>query len=160
MTTWCTACWTSPAPTPWKNSALPMSWTPPASATRRAACVLMEQAQEDWHLTATQAWIDRYAPLREDVRAALDWGSSPKVASNLLAIRLTVSAMPLWQELPLLREHGLARGRGAGTARHGDRAAPALEHATAVGAGQPVLSRRGWRGADHRGVCRRPAPGR
>ncbi|ELQ07156.1 putative transcriptional regulator, partial [Pseudomonas fluorescens BRIP34879] len=30
--------------------------------------VLMEQAREDWELTATQAWIDRYAPLREDIR--------------------------------------------------------------------------------------------
>ncbi|WP_460150677.1 ATP-binding protein [Pseudomonas sp. S3_A03] len=83
-----------------------------ATRERHAArCLaLMEQAQEDWHQTATQAWIDRYAPLREDVRAALDWGLA-EGGEHLLAIRLTVSAMPLWQELSLLREHGLYVGK-------------------------------------------------
>ena len=68
--------------------------------------VLMNQAQADWEQTATQTWIDRYAPLREDIRAALDWGLGDQ-GVHLLGIRLTVSAMPLWQELSLLREHGL-----------------------------------------------------
>ncbi|MBD9456088.1 helix-turn-helix transcriptional regulator [Pseudomonas sp. PDM05] len=71
---------------------------------------LMEQAQDDWELIATQAWLDRYAPLREDIRAALDWGLGDQGA-HLLGIRLTVSAMPLWQELSLLREHGLYVGK-------------------------------------------------
>ncbi|ELQ07189.1 putative transcriptional regulator, partial [Pseudomonas fluorescens BRIP34879] len=68
------------------------------------------QAREDWELTATQAWIDRYAPLREDIRAALDWGLGDGGA-HVLGIRLTVSAMPLWQELSLLREHALYVGK-------------------------------------------------
>ncbi|UEH10628.1 ATP-binding protein [Pseudomonas sp. HN8-3] len=78
-----------------------------ATRERHAArCLaLMEQAQGDWELIATQPWLDRYAPLREDVRAALDWGFTEE-NEHLLAIRLTVSAMPLWQELSLLREHG------------------------------------------------------
>ncbi len=67
---------------------------------------LMDQAQEDWEQIATQPWIDRYAPLREDIRAALDWGLGDQ-GVHVLGIRLTVSAMPLWQELSLLREHGL-----------------------------------------------------
>ena len=76
-----------------------------------ARCLaLMEQAREDWELTATQPWIDRYAPLREDIRTALDWGLGDQGA-HLLGIRLTVSAMPLWQELSLLREHGLYVGK-------------------------------------------------
>ncbi|WP_426102467.1 ATP-binding protein [Pseudomonas sp. PSPC3-3] len=76
-----------------------------------ARCLaLMEQAREDWERTATQHWIDRYAPLREDIRTALDWGLSDQGA-HLLGIRLTVSAMPLWQELSLLREHGLYVGK-------------------------------------------------
>lgn len=76
-----------------------------------ARCLaLMEQAREDWELTATQPWIDRYAPLREDIRTALDWGLGNQGA-HLLGIRLTVSAMPLWQELSLLREHGLYVGK-------------------------------------------------
>jgi len=70
----------------------------------------MNQAQDDWELIATQTWIDRYAPLREDIRAALDWGLGDQGA-HLLGIRLTVSAMPLWQELSLLREHGLYVGK-------------------------------------------------
>jgi len=79
----------------------------PATRERHAArCLaLMEQARTDWELLATQPWLDRYAPLREDVRVALDWGFAEDVG-HLLAIRLTVSAMPLWQELSLLREHG------------------------------------------------------
>nr|WP_314565110.1 winged helix-turn-helix domain-containing protein [uncultured Pseudomonas sp.] len=83
-----------------------------ATRERHAArCLaLMEQARGDWELIATQPWIDRYAPLREDVRAALDWGLAPG-GEHLLAIRLTVSAMPLWQELSLLREHGLYVGK-------------------------------------------------
>ncbi|KRP61190.1 ATP-binding protein [Pseudomonas trivialis] len=72
--------------------------------------VLMEQARDDWELTATQAWIDRYAPLREDIRAALDWGLG-NAGAHVLGIRLTVSAMPLWQELSLLREHALYVGK-------------------------------------------------
>jgi predicted ATPase/DNA-binding winged helix-turn-helix (wHTH) protein len=76
-----------------------------------ARCLaLMEQARDDWEQTATQPWIDRYAPLREDIRTALDWGLGDQGA-HLLGIRLTVSAMPLWQELSLLREHGLYVGK-------------------------------------------------
>ncbi|BDB19349.1 ATPase [Pseudomonas sp. CYM-20-01] len=82
---------------------------------------LMNQAQDDWELIATQTWIDRYAPLREDIRAALDWGLGDQGA-HLLGIRLTVSAMPLWQELSLLREHGLYVGKAL--ARLGQSNAP------------------------------------
>ncbi|WP_448651928.1 ATP-binding protein [Pseudomonas fluorescens] len=83
-----------------------------ATRERHAArCLaLMEQAQEDWELIATQAWISRYAPLREDIRAALD-GCLGDQGVHLLGIRLTVSAMPLWQELSQLREHGLYVGK-------------------------------------------------
>ncbi|MGZ9706049.1 ATP-binding protein [Pseudomonas sp. GNP013] len=83
-----------------------------ATHERHAArcLVLMEQARDDWELTATQAWIDRYAPLREDIRAALDWGLGD-AGAHVLGIRLTVSAMPLWQELSLLREQALYVGK-------------------------------------------------
>ncbi|MCF5076292.1 AAA family ATPase [Pseudomonas syringae] len=82
---------------------------------------LMNQTQDDWEQTATQPWIDRYAPLREDIRAALDWGLGD-AGVHLLGIRLTVSAMPLWQELSLLREHGLYVGKAL--ARLGQSSAP------------------------------------
>jgi predicted ATPase/DNA-binding winged helix-turn-helix (wHTH) protein len=78
-----------------------------ASRERHAerCLALMQQAQHDWELIPTQAWLERYAPHREDIRAALDWGLGP-TGPHALAIHLTASAMPLWQELSLLREHG------------------------------------------------------
>ncbi|MFN3357836.1 MAG: ATP-binding protein [Pseudomonas sp.] len=87
----------------------------------RRCLTLMKQAQQDWENTATQTWIDRYAPLRDDLRAALDWGLGDQ-GVHLLGIQLTVSAMPLWQELSLLREHGLYVGKAL--ARLGQSSAP------------------------------------
>ena len=79
-----------------------------ATRERHAArCLaLMKQAEHDWELLPSAQWISRYAPHREDIRAALDWGLGPH-GPQILAIRLTASAMPLWQELSLLKEHGL-----------------------------------------------------
>ncbi|PQZ89002.1 MULTISPECIES: winged helix-turn-helix domain-containing protein [Pseudomonas] len=78
---------------------------------------LMNQAQLEWDVTATQPWIDRYAPLREDIRAALDWGLGDQ-GVHPIGVRLTVSAMPLWQELSLLREHGLYVGKALAVMQH------------------------------------------
>ncbi|MHC8285800.1 ATP-binding protein [Pseudomonas sp. XS1P51] len=67
---------------------------------------LMHQAQHDWELIPTGMWIERYARGLEDVRAALDWGLSPQ-GPQALAIRLAATSAPLWQELSLLKEHGV-----------------------------------------------------
>lgn len=79
-----------------------------ASQQRHAerCLTLMEQAENDWENTPTRQWIARYAAYRDDIRAALDRGLSPK-GSHSAAIRLTVRTLPLWQELSLLKEHGL-----------------------------------------------------
>ncbi|WP_248803828.1 ATP-binding protein [Pseudomonas sp. MWU13-2100] len=66
---------------------------------------LMHQAQDDWELTPSELWIERYARGLEDIRAALDWGLKGD-GPPLLAIRLTAASTPLWQELSLLKEHG------------------------------------------------------
>lgn len=66
---------------------------------------LMQQAQNDWEKTPTALWIERYARSLEDVRAALDWGLYAQ-GPTTLAIRLTATSTPLWQELSLLKEHG------------------------------------------------------
>lgn len=80
------------------------------SATRerhaQRCLTLMHQARHDWEQVATAFWLDRYTRHREDIRAALDWGLGPQ-GTQSLAIQLTASAMPLWQELSLLKEHGL-----------------------------------------------------
>jgi len=67
---------------------------------------LMQQAQDDWEQTPTHLWIERYARGLEDIRAALEWGLHAN-GPQMLAIRLTASSMPLWQELSLLKEHGV-----------------------------------------------------
>lgn len=79
----------------------------PATRERHAQrCLnLMDQARDDWQHMPSAQWISRYAAHREDVRAALDFGLGPD-GPHPLAVRLTASAMPLWQELSLLKEHG------------------------------------------------------
>jgi len=67
---------------------------------------IMEQAENDWENTATRLWIARYAAYRDDIRAALDRGLGPQ-GSHAVAIRLVARTLPLWQELSLLKEHGL-----------------------------------------------------
>lgn len=79
-----------------------------ASQARHAerCLALMEQAEKDWENTPTRLWIARYADYRDDIRAALDRGLAPQGA-HAVAIRLTARTLPLWQELSLLKEHGL-----------------------------------------------------
>lgn len=67
---------------------------------------LMHQAQHDWELIPTGTWIERYARGLEDIRAALDWGLNGQ-GPQALAIRLAATSTPLWQELSLLKEHGV-----------------------------------------------------
>ncbi|KAB0504631.1 ATP-binding protein [Pseudomonas moorei] len=79
----------------------------PATRERHAerCLALMHQAQNDWELIPTGLWIERYARGLEDIRSALDWGLSAQ-GPHALAIRLTATSTPLWQELSLLKEHG------------------------------------------------------
>ena len=67
---------------------------------------LMEQARDDWEQISTGTWLERYARSLEDIRSALDWGLTHQ-GPQVLAIRLTATSTPLWQELSLLKEHGL-----------------------------------------------------
>ncbi|MFL1526595.1 ATP-binding protein [Pseudomonas sp. O230] len=67
---------------------------------------LMHQAQQDWELIATATWLERYARSLEDLRAALDWGLNAQ-GPQALAIRLVATSTPLWQEMSLLKEHGV-----------------------------------------------------
>ncbi|MBV4487137.1 helix-turn-helix transcriptional regulator [Pseudomonas sp. SWRI153] len=65
---------------------------------------LMLQAQSDWDNTPTVLWMERYARVLEDLRAALDWslnGPGP----DELGIELAAASAPLWQELSLLRDY-------------------------------------------------------
>jgi predicted ATPase len=79
----------------------------PATRERHAqrCLAVMQQAQDDWEHIPTGQWIERYARSLEDIRASLDWGLSAP-GSHALAIRLTATSTPLWQELSLLNEYG------------------------------------------------------
>ncbi len=49
------------------------------------------------------SWLASYAPLLEDVRAALDWAfATPEQAR--LGVELTLAAVPLWNRMLLVRE--------------------------------------------------------
>ncbi|MBV4467025.1 helix-turn-helix transcriptional regulator [Pseudomonas sp. SWRI79] len=67
---------------------------------------LMQQAQNDWEQISSDRWTERYARSLEDIRAALDWGLNTQ-GPQALAIRLAATSTPLWQELSLLKEHGV-----------------------------------------------------
>ncbi|MVV49448.1 transcriptional regulator [Pseudomonas sp. PB120] len=67
---------------------------------------LMHQAQIDWENIPTGLWIERYARGLEDIRSALEWGLRVQ-GPQALAIRLAATSTPLWQELSLLKEHGV-----------------------------------------------------
>jgi predicted ATPase/DNA-binding winged helix-turn-helix (wHTH) protein len=67
---------------------------------------LMQQAQNDWEQISSDRWTERYARNLEDIRSALDWGLNAQ-GPQALAIRLAATSTPLWQELSLLKEHGV-----------------------------------------------------
>ncbi|TFF01823.1 transcriptional regulator [Pseudomonas sp. BCA14] len=80
----------------------------PDTLGRHAQCclALMHQAQNDWEHTQTDVWIERYARSLEDIRSALDWGLNAQ-GPQAVAIRLASVSTSLWQELSLLKEHGV-----------------------------------------------------
>ncbi|KIH82834.1 ATP-binding protein [Pseudomonas batumici] len=80
----------------------------PSTLERHAerCLALMHQAQNDWEHVQTCVWIERYARSLEDIRSALDWSLNAQGA-QALAIRLASVSTPLWQELSLLKEHGV-----------------------------------------------------
>ena len=67
---------------------------------------LMQQARDDWEQISSDRWTERYARNLEDIRSALDWGLNAQ-GPQALAIRLAATSTPLWQELSLLKEHGV-----------------------------------------------------
>lgn len=67
---------------------------------------LMQQARHDWHNLPTRQWMQRYTRSLEDIREVLDWGLNGE-GPQALAVSLVAHSAPLWQELSLLKEHGV-----------------------------------------------------
>jgi tetratricopeptide (TPR) repeat protein len=61
---------------------------------------VLERALEEWESTSDGEWLARYAPLLDDLRAALEWA----VAEPHLAVAIAGASWPLWRELSLRSE--------------------------------------------------------
>jgi len=64
---------------------------------------LMLQAYAEWETTEETAWLARYAPELDNVRAALDWAFGPQGDAEL-GVALAGAAGPLWEKSSLLAE--------------------------------------------------------
>jgi tetratricopeptide (TPR) repeat protein len=73
---------------------------------------LLETAMREWEITSDAAWLERYAPVLDDLRAALDWAMEKNSDE---AVALAGASWPLWRILALLgegeRRLSLAAGR-------------------------------------------------
>jgi tetratricopeptide (TPR) repeat protein len=63
----------------------------------------MLQAYAEWETTEETAWLARYAPELDNVRAALDWAFGPQGDAEL-GVALAGAAGPLWEKSSLLAE--------------------------------------------------------
>ncbi len=64
---------------------------------------LFHQAEREWDSRPTADWLREYSGKIDNLRAALDWASSPS-GDSALAAALTAAAVPLWFEMWLLEE--------------------------------------------------------
>lgn len=80
---------------------------------RHAQYVLavLEEASSELETTSDATWVERYGPMIDDLRTALDWAMT---ADSDLAVALAGASSPLWRELAL-RTEGKQR-LGAATA--------------------------------------------
>lgn len=71
-----------------------------ATRRRHARYVLsvLEQANLEWETTSDAVWLERYSPMLDDLRAALDWAMGDE---SDLAVALAGASWPLWRELSL-----------------------------------------------------------
>jgi predicted ATPase/DNA-binding winged helix-turn-helix (wHTH) protein len=68
---------------------------------------LFERAEGEAAVRPRTKWLADYVRDHDNLRAALDWGFSPR-GDGSVAVALTVAAVPLWMHLSLLEE---CRGR-------------------------------------------------
>jgi len=70
---------------------------------RHAQFVLhtLRQAMLDWETMSDAVFLERYAPVLDDLRSALDWATRE---NGELAIALAGISWPLWRELPVRAE--------------------------------------------------------
>ncbi|MGH6876316.1 MAG: hypothetical protein ACREHV_02940 [Rhizomicrobium sp.] len=62
---------------------------------------LLETAMREWEITGDAPWLERYAPVLDDLRAALDWAMEEKSDA---AVAIAGASWRLWRTLALLGE--------------------------------------------------------
>ncbi|HEY3777119.1 MAG TPA: winged helix-turn-helix domain-containing protein [Rhizomicrobium sp.] len=100
---------------------------------RHASFVLhtLQRATVDWDTSGDAAWLERYAPILDDLRGALAWTMSQETDD---AIALAGSSWPLWRDLPVRAEG--RRWLSAALSRLRPDTPPALEAQLRRGLGQ------------------------
>ena len=61
----------------------------------------VERASDEWETTSDAVWLARYAPILDDLRAALDWSTGHSAQQ---AIAIAGASWPLWREFSLHAE--------------------------------------------------------
>jgi predicted ATPase/DNA-binding winged helix-turn-helix (wHTH) protein len=64
---------------------------------------LFERAEQEVLARPPSEWLADYAPEIDNLRAALDWACSPD-GDGSIGVALTVAAIPLWVQLPMVDE--------------------------------------------------------
>jgi hypothetical protein len=64
---------------------------------------LFARAETEWETRPTAEWLADYACQIDNLRAALDWASSP-AGDAILGVSLVAAAIPLWMHLSLMDE--------------------------------------------------------
>ena len=63
----------------------------------------VKKAQVEWETRPATEWLQRYRPVLDNVRAALDWAFSP-AGDPATGVAITLGGVPLWFELSLTSE--------------------------------------------------------
>lgn len=105
---------------------------------------VLELAGREYESTSDSAWMERYGPLLDDLRAALDWAIGED--SNE-AVAMAGGSWPLWRQQSLTRE---GRKRlGAAADRLSPDTPPALEAQLRRGLGEMLLMTAATSAAHH-----------
>lgn len=92
---------------------------------------MLERATDEWETTRDAIWLERYSPILDDVRSALDWAMHHAPDD---AVAIAGASWPLWRELSL-RIEGRKWLSAAEALLHAD-STPALEARLRLGLGE------------------------
>ena len=96
-------CSTRPAPTRSRNSTRVVSVSGSRAVTPSTTATCSSALNGKCRRGLAGEWLVDYAGERDNLRAALDWAFSPSGGESI-GMALTVAAIPLWLQLPMIDE--------------------------------------------------------